>query len=340
MRANLKILFLFLFFVTYGCALGHKMQIESETIKVGFGSCVKDPNSPIWEAIAAKKLDTFLLLGDNIYQTSKDFQNEDAIRRLYQKLWDTPGFIKLREHTPLYAVWDDHDYGPNNCDSTYAGASTSLKVFDEYFPYKAAVEGSIAQEITIKGITILLVDDRSFRKNPQNSEFPQLLGTIQLEWLKEKLRHPTTPVILLASGNQWLTSALMEKPKTYESLWQFPIEQHQVLEAIDNSPAEVLLISGDRHFAEILEMALTNRTITEITSSPLSASTVSIQETGLEPRRRLMAVGFTNFGVVTINPADQCPLSRAEIYNNKGEAILSYTPKCKKLHTPKMIQAR
>ena len=96
---------------------------------IAFGSCVhQDHEQPIWKAINAENADLFVLLGDNIYGDTEDMA---VLKAKYKKLGANPGFQQLRASTPLVAVWDDHDFGANDADSTSPVAAEALKVFFE-----------------------------------------------------------------------------------------------------------------------------------------------------------------------------------------------------------------
>jgi len=80
-----------------------------------------------------------------------------------------------------------------------------------------------------------------------------MFGEAQLRWLERILDHPETAVVVLASGNEWLATGGMQDPDSNESLAQYPEERRRIVDAIGRSSAAVLLLSGDRHFAEILD---------------------------------------------------------------------------------------
>jgi alkaline phosphatase D len=324
------------------CSVQHASTRPPSQVRIGFGSCINDPDSSIWNTIVAQHLDAFLLLGDNVYQTESDFGNEIRITALYDKLFSHPGFKKLRLQTPLYAIWDDHDFGPNNSDSLYNDGGVSKRVFDRYFSPRievAELANSVAQEITVQGLQILLLDDRSFR-TPANSAGAQMYGSAQIDWVEKRLRSPKSPVVVLASGSQWLNSG-EASIKGVESLTQYPDEHRRLIAAIDASPADIVLLSGDRHFAEILEMPLGSKIVAEVTSSPLSARIAAPEFTAHEPLRKSLAIGRTNFGVLTVTLASPCPRMRGEILDSEGMPLagLSFTSQsdsnsCRFKHTP------
>jgi alkaline phosphatase D len=76
--------------------------------RISFGSCAKQNQPmPILDAIVKTDPQLFLMIGDNIYGDTEDM---GILWEKYQLLGAQPGFQKLREHCPMLATWDDHDY--------------------------------------------------------------------------------------------------------------------------------------------------------------------------------------------------------------------------------------
>src|SRR5262249_13354725 len=75
--------------------------------RIAFGSCSKQSkDQPIWDAVLEAKPDLFIFLGDNIYADTRDAA---VMAEKYQAFAAKPGFKRLRETTPIVAMWDDHD---------------------------------------------------------------------------------------------------------------------------------------------------------------------------------------------------------------------------------------
>ena len=84
-----------------------------------------------WQLLIDQRPDLQLIIGDNVYADSTD----------YNHLWDSHVLERVNNRPfaeavrliPTYAVWDDHDYGPNNSDGTAKGKEHSLRAFNEVF---------------------------------------------------------------------------------------------------------------------------------------------------------------------------------------------------------------
>ena len=84
----------------------------------------------VFDAIAAAKPDAMLWLGDNVYLQAPDFADPDAMAARYRRQRSFEPLQKLLTATAHVAIWDDHDYGPNNCRRNLpAEARPALELF-------------------------------------------------------------------------------------------------------------------------------------------------------------------------------------------------------------------
>src|SRR5262245_11808909 len=99
--------------------------------RIAFGSgASQEKPQPIWDAVVAARPDVFLLLGDVIYG---DTDNAEVLKAKYAQLGAVPGFQKLLQACPVYATWDDHDYGTPDAGADFPGKAGSQKVFLDFF---------------------------------------------------------------------------------------------------------------------------------------------------------------------------------------------------------------
>lgn len=239
--------------------------LAEDRLTVVFGSCIQKLEPKSFEAAAALRPDLFLLLGDSIYLPDRLEDPTGEGRRAYDALTHYPPFSKLRAVTTVMATWDDHDYGTNDADSTYPYRDRSLNLFRKVWgEARAPFEGpSIAREVEMGPALLLITDGRSFRKN--TGPLATMFGERQLKWMIERIALPREQVIVIASGTQWLSEDL-----TRETLGHYRKERERLLDAIDRSPNRVIILSGDRHRAEVYQRRLNKKVVTELTSSPLS----------------------------------------------------------------------
>ena len=108
--------------------------LHADTVRVAFGSCADagQPDHPIWNALYQAQPDALLMIGDNVYADSPEFRSSpsrEGLETEYAKLEATPAFQRLRDVVPIYATWDDHDYGLNDGGKEFTLKDVSQQVF-------------------------------------------------------------------------------------------------------------------------------------------------------------------------------------------------------------------
>src|ERR1051325_2206814 len=108
-----------------------------------FGADIQQDQRPhtIFGTMASHQPDFTMLLGDNIYydlggvqaQTEADFWTAYKTNR-------DSFFQSFANHTPIYAIWDDHDYGTDNSDSSYPLKKLSRAAMGKYWANPPYVE--------------------------------------------------------------------------------------------------------------------------------------------------------------------------------------------------------
>ena len=103
-------------------------QTEPAVIRLAIGSCAREgPDSrAVWRRMAAVDPDAIVLLGDTPYIDSTDLAVQ---RRRYAEFAAVPEFADLLRNRPLYATWDDHDYGLNDSDGRLDGKENARRAY-------------------------------------------------------------------------------------------------------------------------------------------------------------------------------------------------------------------
>jgi alkaline phosphatase D len=252
-------------------------------IKIAFGSCNNQEKTPsLWDDITKEKADLWIWLGDNIYADTEDMED---FQEMYDIQNNEPTYKKFLTTTPINGTWDDHDYGVNDGGKEYPQKASSQGLFLDFIgaaeddPRRTRA-GVYSSQILKKNdieIKIIYLDTRYFRDNlagkraayTANNE-GTLLGEEQWQWLETEMSNSSAEVNIIASSIQVLSEEHgWEKwanfPKEKERL-QSLIQKHQVTNPV--------IISGDRHVAEISQENWSGVLVTDITSSPLT-STIS-----------------------------------------------------------------
>jgi len=267
-------------------------------LRVAFGSCVGQRGylaaAAFGEMAARRNFDLLLMIGDNHYGDTTD---PALLRDHYHMHRTVGGFTSVIREIPTYAIWDDHDFGPNNSDGTTAGKEDSMRVFREWWANPAYGEpdnpGCYFQ-FSRPGVDFFMLDVRYHRtpnKTPDDGS-KTMLGARQLAWLKSGLAASKASFKVIASGSEWQT---MTQPDCWSS---FARERQEIFDFITGQGIDgVVLLSGDRHFTagyQIQERHL------EFTSGPLGSGNATLME---NPERFTGADEGKLWAVLEFDPA-------------------------------------
>jgi alkaline phosphatase D len=241
-----------------------------------------------------------------------------AFRKRYAELFADSDFSFLVHEVPTFAIWDDHDFGPNNSDGTYSEKHIAWEAFRENFgalEEKAAeslgvevtsiIPPGMARSFVYRGVRFVFTDNRWNRKNAaihgaKEIADTQFFGDEQLQWIEGLLEKDDVALTVLAAGGQ-----LLAQKGIGEELIDYPQEFGRILDAVRSAPAPVVILSGDRHYSEILEMRFSEKRALEFTSSPLTASPNHPYRAKSDPSRIAIVLEKLNFGVLTIEGGEQ-----------------------------------
>ena len=286
------------------------MAIEAspDKTRVAFGSCADQRRAqPIWSAIAAVQPAAFVFLGDNVYADSGD---PAVLGAAYADLASVPGFAAMRASaTPMFATWDDHDYGDNDGHAGFPDREASEEAFeafwggDERLGRPGVYDVGWVSDLGHR-IQIVLLDLRSFRseiaevkRTPammargvgpyRSSPEGTMLGADQWAWLAEALAQPAdlrliaSSLPVIAEGTGW-------------EIWaNLPHERQRLLDLVADA-APVVILSGDTHWGAISTL---DGRLLDVTSSGLNKSWPTAPP---QPHRVGQPVLQPNFGVVEV----------------------------------------
>jgi len=280
-----KLIFLLLFFhLTFFSSFGQDQTFNlgsEETLTLAFGSCNRQNlKQPLWRSIIDHNPDLFMFLGDNIYGDTDDMK---VLKEKYEVQKKQIDYKELRNKMPVIGVWDDHDYGKNDAGKEYSFKKESQQLFLDFFdvaendPRREREGAYSSYDLKWKSHTIrvILLDARYHRDELarvnrvyQKNEMGTILGEEQWAWLEQQLASNDVSLFIIASGIQFIP-----KDHDYEKWANFPKERQRLFDLIkERQPSSALLLSGDRHIAEISSMQLEglNYPLLDITSSGLT----------------------------------------------------------------------
>lgn len=274
---------------------------EGELQRIAFGSCLKQwEPQPIWRVVAATEPDLFLLLGDNIYADYDGSKTYTPTRKSLQSDWKrllaNPDFSAVRARVPFLATWDNHDYGKHDGGAAFSLKDVSKALFLDTFgepPDGARRTRAGIYDARIFGpegrrVQVILLDNRWFRSplipdqrteverraqgivgsmghTPNRNPDATLLGEPQWRWLATQLEYDAD-LRLIVSGTQ-----IIPDQKGMQEWGNFPLERERLFNLIQSSGAgNVLLLSGNVHYAELSRIRLVRGTLYEFTSSGMT----------------------------------------------------------------------
>jgi alkaline phosphatase D len=326
---------------------------DAREIAIALGSCffLADPNPlfarpgygggfEIFDAIAAQKPDVMLWLGDNLYLQAPDFLDPASMSARYRR---QRGFAPLQPvltATSHLAIWDDHDYGPNDGDRSYALKGTTLELFRRYWanPSWGLPEAPGTFGVARFGdVDFFLLDDRYHRSPNRAPDRPEktMFGRDQLEWLKAALQGSRAPLKIVAGGSQF-----WNRVSRYEGWHRYPTEQKAFAAWLaDQRIPGVLFVSGDRHFTELLRVERPGAyPLYEFTSSPLTSRPWEAPDRAERENPDVVAgtlVGRRQFGMIRVSGPGNDRRVALESYDATGARLWRHEIRARDLRMPR-----
>ncbi len=217
----------------------------------------------VFTKMASRKANLVLFLGDFPY-TIRGAKEE--VRDGNRKLRNVVGFRELTSSTPTYGIYDDHDFGPNDCDGTHKNADEALAAFKEYWAnptYGLPEDKGIYCSFVVGDVEFFLLDGRYPARKSQKT----MLGKIQFKWLCDGLKNSKSRYKVLVSGTQF--------GRVKDDGWAgkyYLGERNKLFSFISESGISgVMGISGDVHRSDIYQLPIgENRFFYDFTPGSLS----------------------------------------------------------------------
>jgi alkaline phosphatase D len=174
----------------------------------------------------------------------------------------------IAANMPVFHVWDDHDYGINNGDKTFAGRPSALKAFREYYPTPNTPNpAGIWHSFSAGQIDVMMLDVRSQRDPVTTPDGPgksmldgDNIANGQKAWLKAALLNSTATWKFVVSGVPFNPTT-----KPADAWGAYATERNELLNFIRSNDIEgVIIVSGDLHSGGGIDNG-TNAGVPEIT---------------------------------------------------------------------------
>ncbi len=183
-------------------------------------------------------------------------------RALNSTAYDATASASLYRALPIVYMWDDHDFGKNNCVGTAEpGASSKLYAHPAYreyvphYPLAGDANSSIQQSFTVGRVRFLISDLRTDAQVPGAAN--TRIGATQKAWLKEELlkANGTYPIIVWLTTVPWNGAAVGGQDR-WQSYANERTELADFLKA--NHIRGFCALSGDMHGVGIDDGAYTD----------------------------------------------------------------------------------
>jgi alkaline phosphatase D len=284
----------------------------------------------IFNTIYEIQPDAMLWLGDNVYLREADWYSRTGIMYRYTHARSVKEMQPLLASVNHFAIWDDHDFGPNDSDRSYHLKDVTLEAFKLFWPnpsYGVNGQKGITTFFQYHDIDFFLLDDRYFRSpNKRETGTATIMGEEQLDWLIDALVASQAPFKMVAIGGQVLNTAKVAETYAHHHAE----ERAYLLQRIaEENIKNVIFLTGDRHHTELSKLVNNNgNTVYDLTVSPLTSGV----HTNVEEDNRLRVpdtlVEQNNFGLLHFSGPKDARQMTMRIYNIDGLVVWEKTINC------------
>ena len=303
----------------------------------GGGAGYTPQHERMWNTIGDSKPEILLLLGDNIYSDAPE--SPEMQHFCYYRRQSRPEFRKLVASTPVYTIWDDHDFGVNDCSygpdiNIPAWKKPVWKVFRNNWVnpgYGTAKVPGCYYDFQLGDIHFIMLDGRFYRDKQTKKKkkeaaakkkAPSMLGKQQKKWLLETLRGSKATFRVLCSPVPWVFAAKGNSLDTWNG---FKEERNEIFAFLAKEKIEgVVLMSADRHRSDLWKIQRQGAyPLWEFNSSRL---------TNIHVHPTMKAAEFSynakqSFGIVSFDTTIDDPTVTYAIRNIDGKKVFSRTLK-------------
>jgi alkaline phosphatase D len=302
---------------------------------------------PIFRAMAERRPEFFLFVGDTVYADRRctgpdgapgaDFKARSLadFHRKHRYNRADPAVHEFLRETSVYAIWDDHDVRNNFAGTTEPLAPTGLRAFLDYWPVTPPDEDPTRLYRRVRWgrlVDIFILDTRQYRRaGCLDGSSKTMLGDVQRKWLIDgmatseavwKLVVSTVPFSIAKGGvcgDSWA-------PRRF--LWfktGFATERKMLLDAWREQRVEnVIVLAADVHYAELLRhRPAPALSFHEFIAGPLAATPKDPGQSDarLGSERLFARGGLNTFGEISI---DQTALT-VRIIDEQGRILVTRT---------------
>ena len=288
-------------------------------------------NYSIFESIAKKNPDIMLWGGDNVYLREADWDSKSGIYHRYTHSRALKEMQPLLASTQNIAIWDDHDFGPDDSDRSFYNKYITQQAFKDFWANKsygmdAEQKEGIFSSYNWSDAELFLLDNRFFKSpNKRLTGEKTMLGSAQIQWLIDALTYSKASFKIIVIGGQVLnTEAVFENYENYKSEKDFLLS-----EILANQIKGVVFISGDRHFTELSTLKRPNTyPLYDWTVSPLTSGHGNVERITKEPNtNRVPGSLFAQhvFGTLSFSGEKETRQMKMSLFDKDGAELWNKT---------------
>jgi len=301
----------------------------------GGGAGFVPQHEHVWNTIAATKPDALFQLGDNAYIDNTNVM--DMHHYCYYRRQSRPEYRSLVAGLGVFSIWDDHDFGTNDC---FGGPEIEVPSWKrpvyEIFRDNWANPGygggdkqpGIWWDTYINDVHFICVDGRYYRTDPKKTKGePSMLGPAQKRWLLSTIKKSRGTFKVLISPVPWVFKAKGDSRDTWSG---FKKERNEIFTFLTENKIEgVVLMSADRHRSDLWKIDRPDDyALYEFNSSRLTNQHV---------HKTMEAAIFSynakqSFGTVDFDTTAADPTATYRIHTIDGDEVFKHTVKRSELH--------
>ncbi|HVR96387.1 MAG TPA: alkaline phosphatase D family protein [Thermoanaerobaculia bacterium] len=226
------------------------------SFRIALGSCAETgSNHPVFDTIREREPLFFLHMGDFHYE-DLHADRQSAYRGAFDRVFASPRQSLLYRSVPVVYMWDDHDFGGNNSDSTNPGRKAVRLTYQEYVPHYPlpAGQGDVPpyQAFTVGRVRFVVTDLRSERSSPDllDDSAKTMMGAKQKDWFENEVRtaQEAGQLIVWMSTPPWI-----ETPGRGSDRWGgYATERREIADFLrQNHIDRMVMLAGDAHMVAL-----------------------------------------------------------------------------------------
>ncbi len=280
------------------------LDTKNPTPTFAVASCMDDAyvseQAGMWNDMLSAKPDLIFLIGDNVYadrrMKSGKYADPPTLWNRYIETRNILDLYKTQALVPVFATWDDHDFGWDDGDSSYPYKKEAKNTFVAFFPQEP-IPGfyergpGVSSYFKAFGQQFALIDDRSFRTAPKEAKGQTHWGREQEDWIFRRLARSKSPAWLM-EGDQFFGG--YHSFESYEG--RHPESFKKFTKRMKQTKTPIILVSGDRHLTELMQLSKEDvgYETYELTTSPMHAITFPDPWKETPNPRKIEGVAGTN----------------------------------------------